>query len=189
MGRAVLAGFFLWALSGLHILVNVWALADFSHVTRHYYGWLLVFWLIWGAMLIASVIEIFPKFAQVGLTAVLLSGAALSYGTTGYQFLVEYEPELDNYAPIRMQLGTELSAELADDAIIGAWNAGVLGYFMDRPVVNLDGLVNDKDFRDVLASGAPIQDYLQEVGVTHLVDHNKRDLTLAFHLGPPRFPS
>jgi len=124
--------------------------------------------------------EALPKLGQAGLAAAFIGVAGLGYGTSGYQFLVGYEPEVENYAPIRMQLGAELSAELAPDAIVGAWNAGVLGYFLERPVVNLDGLVNDKAFRDVLASGAPLQDYLTQVGVTHLLDHNKRDLTLSF---------
>jgi hypothetical protein len=180
MGRVALAGCLLWLVCAFHILANVIALADFSHVTRHYYGWLLVFWLIWAAILMVSVMEGLRPFAQTVLAAFFIGGAGLGYGLSGYQFLVEYKPELDNYAPIRMQLGTELSAELADDAIIGAWNAGVLGYFMDQPVVNLDGLVNDKAFREVLASGAPLQGYLEDGGVTHLVDHNKRDLTLAY---------
>ena len=32
---------------------------------------------------------------------------------------------------------------LPEDSVVGAWDAGVVGYFLRFPVVNLDGLVND----------------------------------------------
>ena len=179
-GQVAVAGLALWALAGLHLLVNVFALADFSHVTRHYYGWLLVFWLVWAGVLFVSLQEALPAIGRHALSVVFIFGLGAAYGLLGYQFIAKYEPERANYALIRMDLGAQLSRELPEDAVIAAWNAGVLGYFMDRPVVNLDGLVNDKAFRDVLRQKAPLQDYLRETGVTHLIDHNGRDLTLAF---------
>ena len=35
---------------------------------------------------------------------------------------------------------------LPDDAILGSWDAGAIGYFAERPVVNLDGVVNSYDY-------------------------------------------
>ena len=35
---------------------------------------------------------------------------------------------------------------LPEDSVVGAWDAGVVGYFLRFPVVNLDGLVNDYDY-------------------------------------------
>ena len=54
------------------------------------------------------------------------------------------------------------------------------GVLSGTPVINLDGLVNDKAFSRVLRSGAPLQGYMRDVGITHLIDHNRRDLTLRF---------
>lgn len=179
-GRIVIAGLMLWMVAGLHIGLSIWALADFSHVSRHYYGWLLVFWIFWGGFLLASLMNTLPKSLGGGVAAVFILGAFGFYGQTGYRFIANYQPEEGNYALIRMELGEELTQDLASDAVVAAWNAGVLGYFLDRPVVNLDGLVNDKNFREILATGAPLQDYLHKAGVNYLVDHNKQDLTLAF---------
>ena len=33
---------------------------------------------------------------------------------------------------------------------IASWDAGVIGYFSDRPVVNLDGVVNSFEWKDAL---------------------------------------
>src|SRR4029077_13881509 len=35
---------------------------------------------------------------------------------------------------------------LPADAVIGAWNAGAIGYLSERRVVNLDGVVNSWDY-------------------------------------------
>jgi len=173
-------GAILWAISAAHVAMMIYALNDFSHVTRHYYGWLLVFWLIWGAILVSSVMEILPKTAQAGLALVLICGTLLSYGSMGARFLSSYQVNQENYSMIVKELASDLSADLPQDAVVGAWNAGRLGFFLDRSVVNLDGLVNDKDYRKLLQAEAPLQGYFQEVGVTHLVDHNKADLTLSY---------
>jgi len=39
-----------------------------------------------------------------------------------------------------------ISANLPPEALVGSWNAGALGYLSGRRVVNLDGLVNSRDF-------------------------------------------
>lgn len=173
-------GAILWIISAAHVVMVIYALNDFSHVTRHYYGWLLVFWLIWGAILLSAFMELMPKAAQAGAALVFISGALLSYGSMGARFLSAYQVDQENYSMIVKELASDLSAELPQDAIVGAWNAGRLGFFLDRSVVNLDGLVNDKDYRARLQADTPLQVYFQEVGLTHLVDHNKADLTLSY---------
>ena len=35
---------------------------------------------------------------------------------------------------------------LPDDAVVGSWNAGAIGYFAERPVVNLDGVVSSYEY-------------------------------------------
>ena len=43
--------------------------------------------------------------------------------------------------------GTQLmNRVLPEDSVVGAWDAGVIGYFSRFPVVNLDGLVNSYDY-------------------------------------------
>ena len=65
--------------------------------------------------------------------------------------------------------GTQLmNRVLPEDSVVGAWDAGVIGYFSRFPVVNLDGLVNSYDYfhaRNRARDGyAPLY---REFGVTH----------------------
>jgi hypothetical protein len=57
---------------------------------------------------------------------------------------------------------------LPADAVIGAWNAGAIGYLSGRRVVNLDGLVNSWDYYQ--AGRYDLCAYWQEMGVVYLVD-------------------
>ena len=71
-----------------------------------------------------------------------------------------------------------MNRALPDESIIGSWDSGLIGYFSDFPVVNLDGLVNDYDFlrehTEIKGYGGGIHhgnDYAQtlhnEFGITH----------------------
>ena len=53
-------------------------------------------------------------------------------------------------------------------AIIGSWNAGALGYFSGRQVVNLDGLVNSREF--YLAQREDLCRYWDRIGVDYIAD-------------------
>ena len=65
--------------------------------------------------------------------------------------------------------GTQLMNRVPpEDSVVGAWDAGVIGYFSRFPVVNLDGLVNSYDYfhaRGPARDGnAPLY---REFGITH----------------------
>lgn len=76
-----------------------------------------------------------------------------------------------------MQLGDREAAEwiaanLPDDAVVGSFDAGVIGYFAGRPVVNLDGLVNSFEWYDARQEGtAATAEFLRRAGVTHIANH------------------
>jgi len=60
----------------------------------------------------------------------------------------------------------------------GAWNAGILGYFIQKPVTNLDGLTND-------AAGPHIQantllDYIVSERIHYIIDHEVMLSSAAF---------
>ena len=65
--------------------------------------------------------------------------------------------------------GTQLMNHvLPEDSVVGAWDAGVIGYFSRFPVVNLDGLVNSYDYFHAKSTArdgyAPLY---REFGITH----------------------
>ncbi|MGQ0672193.1 MAG: hypothetical protein ACT4N2_04845 [Hyphomicrobium sp.] len=71
------------------------------------------------------------------------------------------------WAPAMVEAGRTLRGH-PEIAPVGAWNAGILSYFMGRPVVNLDGLVNDSVYPYVV--DGRLHDYVAERGITNLVD-------------------
>jgi hypothetical protein len=68
-------------------------------------------------------------------------------------------------------------ANLPAEAVIGAWNAGLLGYLSGRRVVDLDGLVNSWDY--YRRERADLCRYWDQAGITYLVDvfENRRALS------------
>lgn len=55
------------------------------------------------------------------------------------------------------------------DARVGSANAGIVGYYTERPVINLDGVVNENAFRARVQN--QIHRYIDETGIDYLVDH------------------
>lgn len=71
----------------------------------------------------------------------------------------------------RFHISRQLAGQLPEEAIIASWNAGELGFFMDRPVINLDGLVNSYEYyQTVLVGDVSVLDYLDHEDVTHVID-------------------
>ncbi len=68
---------------------------------------------------------------------------------------------------ITSYMGTQvMNHVLPEDSIVGAWDAGVIGYFSDFPVVNLDGLVNSYDYMRARQEGNE-ESYYRKYGITH----------------------
>jgi hypothetical protein len=75
-----------------------------------------------------------------------------------------------------------MAENLATDAVCGSWNAGQLGFFSERTVINLDGLINDADYYNhVLQGSVSLVDYVYENEMDYIVDHNGT-------MVPPDFP-
>ncbi len=55
----------------------------------------------------------------------------------------------NNLATTRYEVAKWIDANLEEDAIVGSFNSGQLGFFSNRSVVNLDGLINQRQlFRE-----------------------------------------
>ncbi len=159
--------------------VCVAVMKEFALISRHHYALHMLFWIVWTALCLQLAIGALPvRLARPAALALVLLGIA-AYGSLTLSYFRAPVSE-DNYAVARLRLSATLNQTLPPGAIVGAWNAGVLGYFLDRPVVNLDGLVNDGAFLKVLSEGAPLAGYLRRAGVQYLIDHNRQDLTLRY---------
>ena len=65
-------------------------------------------------------------------------------------------------------VGRWIDENLPKGAVIAATDAGLVSYFGDRPTVNLDGLINNFEYQEVLRD-KNIAAYLDAKRVTHLV--------------------
>ena len=84
-------------------------------------------------------------------------------------------PEEALYA-VRYEMCQWLRKNIPEDRVLASWNAGQLGFFSGHRVVNLDGLVNSKEYYDSVLSGRePLSRYLNRSNVSYLVDYRDAD--------------
>jgi hypothetical protein len=77
-----------------------------------------------------------------------------------------------SYGPYRWEAGLWLRDHVGEDARIGSWNAGTIGYASDRKVVNLDGLVNDRTYFEEVIRGKDLAGYLKREGISWIADQS-----------------
>jgi hypothetical protein len=169
----------LWFFGLLHAALVVGTIGHFSHITQHYWGWLFITWCLWGAVLGETLLSRFRPVTRRPLAfAAALTFISIQLWFSVDRFVEETHPNLNNH---RVDMVAWINANLPPNARIGAWNAGLLGYFSDRTVVNLDGLANDRDYLSYLESGTPIEGYLRKEGISYIVDVDAPDLTMPYN--------
>ncbi len=69
-------------------------------------------------------------------------------------------------------LGTQImNRVLPEDSVIGSWHSGVIGYFSEFPVVNLDGLMNSYAYVRVrLRRDGAVKAFYRKFGITHFAN-------------------
>lgn len=167
------------ALGAGHVALVIASVAHFSFNTRHYYGWTQVAWCLWFAYAVSRGLEALgPRLRPVaigGAVAVMVAAQAVAIAP-------RFDPvALDGLRAGRWRAMAWVEQHLPPGAPIGAWNAGQVAYFLDRPVVNLDGLVNDIHYVDVLRGERSLQGYLQDEGIRYLMDYNEVDMSMPYH--------
>jgi hypothetical protein len=82
-----------------------------------------------------------------------------------------------------------INANLPQSAIIGAYSSGILSYFCERRVINLDGLANNEIV--AVARSRRMDAYLDAKGVRYLADHEsiiRPGFTVGLQIdGDPRY--
>jgi len=73
-------------------------------------------------------------------------------------------------------------AKLPGDAVIGSFNSGKLGYYSERRVINLDGVVNNRAW--VAIREKRLWDYMRREGIDYLVDSPRYVKEFAPFCGP-----
>ncbi|MHC4845213.1 MAG: hypothetical protein ACYTCU_03525 [Planctomycetota bacterium] len=155
-----------------------------SEITYSVVRW----WLIEGEIVITSLMAVLvatslgfmgaawvPRRAALGLATAWIALLVAFHGARMVEFYWDGEGDFPDWNVStndeRYQAGIWIRDNLPDDAVVGSWNAGVIGYYSDRHVVNLDGLINSWEFVPYLESGR-LADYILEEGIEYLTDTN-----------------
>ncbi|MEW6517390.1 MAG: glycosyltransferase family 39 protein [candidate division FCPU426 bacterium] len=130
---------------------------------RYFYSLLLVL-IPTGAALLAGWKDslgatAFRRFAGLGALVVYLLAASW--------ILIVREPSFPHQARMA-QAAHWMKQNLPGEARIGAFNAGIMGYFSGRRVVNLDGVVNNA-MPEVIINRR-LDGYIQSEHLTHVCD-------------------
>ncbi len=81
----------------------------------------------------------------------------------------DWEPPPIGFQEANVDVANRLRDELPADAVVAMGDrAGSFGYFYDRPLLQLEGLMADKAWYDALREGE-VRDRIAELGVTHYV--------------------
>lgn len=169
LSRALLI---LMAVGAVHAGVVAFLIGPFSHVVSRYYGWLTLSFVLAVGLLVAR------SRPRPQIFALACAALLISWLPSARRMLVDPLPNGLNVR--RQELAERIRRDLPPDARVGAWNAGQLGYFCGRTVVNLDGLANDGEFLAFLRSQRPIREYLDREGIEYLADYDDSDLSMRF---------
>lgn len=107
--------------------------------------------------------------ALAPVQAILLVPLALGLAIQVPTFV---DPEIRSIQLANQRAGAWIDANLPADAVLGSWDAGVVGYFAHRPVVNLDGVANSYEYYEAARAGT-VDEFLADEGVGYLVNHGR----------------
>jgi hypothetical protein len=63
----------------------------------------------------------------------------------------------------------KLNEAIPPNSVVGAWNAGIYGYFFEKGrLINLDGVVNNAIYSHI--KNRNVEEYAQKNGINYLVD-------------------
>lgn len=159
------------ALSVYFLGAGLFYAVRFSFVREWYYGSARILWSVLGILLCALIFVYHrrPGIERLRLPVVVAQGVivlGMTFAAITYPF--------SEYGATRgagqfVTMAEYIKEHLPQDAVVGAYSSGILSYFSERRVVNLDGLAN-VDILEVASSGQ-MDRYLDALGVTWLADH------------------
>jgi len=147
--RWILCAFALWLLSDVLLMGSV----------EPWNGVPLLLAVVLGAAVAA---ERWPRAARV-LVAILACAVAVRVAGSS-------AAGQGSYAPYRLAAAHWIRENVPADARVGSWNAGTLGFAARRPVVNLDGLVNDRRYAVEVLRDHRLEPYLRRERIGWIAD-------------------
>ncbi|MCI0525860.1 MAG: hypothetical protein L0Y56_00200, partial [Nitrospira sp.] len=143
----------------------------------------LIFLTMTLAYFLDSFGQIVTRFNPMGRRVFLVTACLPIILATIFFFYVRSTDNLFPGQKLRYQTAMWMSEHLPPETRLASWNAGIIGYFSERTVINLDGLVNGADYYErVIAGPLTWEAYVHEQNVDYIVDFN-RNIVIS-----PEFP-
>lgn len=131
-----------------------WHFADFTPLT--------VFCFACGFEWLRNCLGFRPAICHLGALAVWLLAIGI--------WIVQ-EIDLKVHHRPRFEAAKWLKHNTPQDAVIAMHDAGLIAYFSERKVINLDGVINSYEFQEAVARNS-LSHYLQKCGVTHFAAYS-----------------
>ncbi|MFX1571775.1 MAG: hypothetical protein ACFFB0_03425 [Promethearchaeota archaeon] len=168
-----------------------------GYIFNRYYVWYLSLSFILWACVITYIITIiitgfqkkihisnrnfnYKKKISYGLMMLFISTTILRFNIYMLDEIGDYYNE--SYSA-RYNTAIWLKSNTNAEDIIGSWNAGIIGFFSERRVINLDGLINSHDYYERILLDSNIRcyycrfnssefvEYLNDNNVSYIVDY------------------
>ena len=165
---------------------------QFVETRRWYFAGGRMLWVVVAILLCAFAFETtrrtLPRRVLEIVTGVMLALVAISTARAAIRY--SFDGSADSRGPGQfVRMAEYIDANLPKNAIIGAYSSGILSYFCERRVINLDGLANNDIV--AIARARRMDAYLDAKGVTYLADHEsivRPGFNVGLHVdGDPRY--
>ena len=106
-----------------------------------------------------------------------------------FRFVDEASAATNLHLDLHSYMGVQvMNRLLPENASVGSWDSGVVGYFAKFPVINLDGLANSYDYKQAMEN-SPVGVFDKQLGLSHFGNHFAKhpDIgpSVAMQLVPP----
>lgn len=108
-----------------------------------------------------------PIRSMLPLTGILVTPLVVA---AVIQFRTFTDPDLRAIQIANRDAGVWINTNLPEDAVLASWDAGVVGYFSHRAVINLDGVVNSPEYNHAQRSGTT-GEFLADRNTGWIVNH------------------
>lgn len=105
--------------------------------------------------------------AMAPVQLILLGVLGLAFGLSVAHFA---NPGQRSIQLANRDAGVWISDELDEDAVLASWDAGVVGYFADQPIINIDGVVNSFEWLEAQRAGTTAE-FLRREQLGYTVNH------------------
>lgn len=129
-----------------------------------------VFWILGIGVLADTVVRLQPRVPHRRAVAVTVAGVLVVAAVLAAGSAVE-EYERSPLFAATLRAARHIAESAPADAVFASWNAGIVGYFSERTLINLDGLVNTPSYARALRSeDFRVLDYMARSEVEYVVD-------------------